>query len=62
MPLVLDGAAFQEAGAVLQRLAAQVEGGRLTADGDMPLMMAAAWRGAAEALSLVAAAQGRQGG
>lgn len=52
----LDGAALQEASAVLQQLAVRVEDGELTADDDEGLVLAAAWRGAAEALEQAAAA------
>ncbi len=51
----LDDAALQEAGAVLRRLVAQVEDGTLAADDEASASMAAAWRGASEALTQAAA-------
>lgn len=50
----LDAAALQEASAVLQRLAARVEDGAMTDDDDTAPVLAASWRGAAEALAELA--------
>lgn len=52
----VDGAALQEASAVLHRLAAHVEDGALVDEDGAATVVAAAWRGASEALAQAAGA------
>lgn len=57
-----DRAAMQEAGEVLQRLAVQVEVGTLAADDEAAGLIAAAWRGASEALTQAVRRSGPRSG